>query len=107
MFRKGLLLSKNDTMLAPTEQFSINYNNDTGVLTHILWTTAGVTLVKFLPNAYGKEALIDNFYSVSNIKPQQGVKIEHLTREEFWDRMNKEFQEKVNANQRDLNKKRK
>ena len=107
MFRKGLLLSKNDMMLAPTEQFSINYNNDTGVLTHILWTTAGVTLVKFLPNAYGRQALIDNFYSVSNIKPQIGVKIEHLTREEFWDKMDKEFQEKINANQRDLNKKRK
>lgn len=107
MFRKGLLLSKNDTMLAPTEKFSINYNNDTGVLTHILWTNAGVTLVKFLPNAYGRKALIDNFYSVSNIKPQIGVKIEHLTRKEFWDKMNKEFQEKINANQRDLNKKRK
>lgn len=107
MLRRGLLLSKDDMMLAPTENFKVFYDYDTGILRYILKTTHGdVTIVDFLPNAYGRKALIDNFYSASNVKPQIGVKVEHLKWKEYCEKVEEESRIKSERNFRGLNKKR-
>ena len=107
MLRNGLLLSKEDIMVRVPENFDVEYHYDTGILTHYFSDNTGINYVNFLPNTFGRKTLIDNYYFATDVKPQVGVKIEHLTFEEYQRKSYEEYQNKVAELYGNPNKKRK
>ena len=83
MLRKGLLLSKDGKRVNITDKgIKANYNYDTGVLEHFVTDPRGFFSVEFSPTPEGRDALLENFYSVSTIQPQEGLKVKYLTLEQ-------------------------
>lgn len=80
MLRKGILLSKDGRWITIKDKsVKSYYDSETGFLINSNMDERGYFEVKFSPTAEGKKALLENFYSVSTIQPQAGLKVRHLT----------------------------
>lgn len=83
MLRKGILLSKDGKCITIKDKdVKSHYNYKTGILENYNMDERGYFEVKFFPTPEGRNALLENFYSVSVIKPQPGLKVRYLTREQ-------------------------
>lgn len=83
MLRKGILLSKDGKCInIKDKNVRANYNYDTGILEHSQYDSRGYFSVKFYPTPEGRNALLENFYSVSTIQQQIGLEVKYLTLEQ-------------------------
>lgn len=83
MFRNGILLLKDGRSITIKDKnVKCYYDYDTGILEHCNSSNQGFDSVQFLPTFTGRDALLKNFYSVSKIKPQEGLITKHLTPKE-------------------------
>lgn len=83
MLRKGILKSKDGRIIKFIDKnVKALYDYDTGILTHYNQDSRGYYEVKFEQSPEGKDALLKNFYSVSKISPQKGLRVRYLTSEE-------------------------
>lgn len=83
LLRNGLLLSKdNRVIMFNDKNIRTMYDFNSGILTNFNEDFRGFTEVTFFPTVEGKNALFENFYNVSEIKPQSGLKIRYLTPDE-------------------------
>ena len=90
MLRKGLLLSKDGKCITIKDKnVKVSYDYETGTLEHFNIDQNGYTSVKFYQTKEGKQALVNNFYSLSQIKQQPGLQIRTLTQEERQQELNK------------------
>ena len=90
MLRNGLLLSKDGKCIIITDRrVKTHYNLKTGILENSNRDERGYYEVQFYPTPEGRKALFENFYSVSIIKPQEGLKTRYLTLEEWQDEINR------------------
>ena len=80
MFRKGILLKKGgDTINIKDKNVKARYDYATGILEHHSEYQDEYYSVKFYPTKEGRQALLENFYNVSQIEEQIGLDIRHLT----------------------------
>ena len=92
MLRKGLLLSTNGKGISfKDKDVKSFYDNETGVLKNSNMDERGYYEVQFLPTQAGRKALLENFYSVSVIQPQNGLNTRYLTVEERREEVNREL----------------
>lgn len=90
MLRKGILRAKDGRIIKLIDKnVKVNYDYDTGILTHTNIDDRGCFEVKFEQSVQGKDALLRNFYSVSKISPQKGLSIRYLTQQERKDEVNR------------------
>lgn len=82
MLRKGLLLSKDNRRIVFKDKITSSYNYKTGELTSYCDDNYGHHSVIYFQNTDGKNALLNSFYEISQMQPQNGVKVEHLTQKE-------------------------
>lgn len=83
MLRRGILLSKSGRNIRIIDKnVKSYYDAETGILRNSNMDERGYFEVSFFPTFEGKKALLENFYSVSTIKPQTGLTVRHLTPEE-------------------------
>ena len=98
LVREGILLSKNGGFVNITgKKINTYYDYDTGILEN--WSSSlkeGYFSVKFHPTIEGKKALLENFYSVSNIRPQKGLETKYLTPEQRKEDLNRALYSKSN-----------
>jgi hypothetical protein len=90
MLRKGILLS-NDGRCINIKDKNVKsyYDPETGILENLNMDERGYFEVKFFPTIEGRRALLKNFYSVSNIKPQPGLSVRYLTPEQRREEINR------------------
>lgn len=80
LFRNGLLLSNDERLIRIKDKnVRTRYDFDMGILINSNEDSNGYTEVKFFPTPEGRNALLKNFYSVSQIQPQPGLQIRYLT----------------------------
>lgn len=90
MLRKGILLSREGKCITIKDKnVESLYDPETGILKNTNMDERGYYEVQFYPTQEGRKALLDNFYSVSIIKPQKGLKIRYLTVEERKEEINR------------------
>ena len=90
MLRKGILLSREGKCITIKDKnVKSLYDPETGILKNTNMDERGYYEVQFYPTQEGRKALLDNFYSVSIIKPQKGLKIRYLTVEERKEEINR------------------
>lgn len=84
MLRNGVLLSKDGRRISSKELgIKTFYEMDTGVLKNLIDDPHGLYHeVKYSPTKEGRLALIDNFYSVKDVRKREGMQTKTLTREE-------------------------
>lgn len=82
LLRNGLLLSKDGRLIRTKDDICTVYNYETGEITNHCHEHGVHHKVKFSQNSKGKNALFNNFYNVSNVLPEAGISVEHLTPEE-------------------------
>ena len=82
MLRRGLLLSRDNKRIVFKDKIKSLYDYKTGKLTSYCDDSYGHHSVVYSQDANGKNALLNSFYEISQIQPQQGVEVEHLTRQE-------------------------
>lgn len=82
MLRKGLLLSIDGKRIGFKDNIITSYNYKTGELTSYCDDNYGHHRVVFSQSMDGKKALLDEFYNISQIHPQKGISVKHLTQKE-------------------------
>lgn len=83
LLRKGLLFSKDGKRIVFKDNIKTSYNYETGELTCFSDDSLGQHhSVVYSQNIDGKNALLNNFYGISEMKEQKGAKVEHLTQQE-------------------------
>lgn len=83
LFRNGLLLSNDGRKITVKDKnIRTDYDYKTGVLTNTHQDNTGYYRVTFAPTIEGKNALLKNFYNVSQVQSQSGITVEHLTAEQ-------------------------
>lgn len=83
MLRKGILLTKDGKHIYFDDWVKLNYNYETGVLEHFtIDKTNNYNCVYFSPTNQGRKALLNNFYEISTIQPQDGLEIKYLSLEQ-------------------------
>lgn len=107
MLRKGVLLSKDDKCITfKDKNIKTFYDFKTGILTNNNTNEIGYYEVKFSPTPEGKKLLLENFYNVSNIKPQKGLTVRYLTPEEREEDLDRNLNlRRYNSNQQSSSKK--
>ncbi len=90
LLRKGILLSKDGRCInIKDKNVKTVYDFETGILKNSNMDERGYYEVQFYPTQEGKKALLENFYSVSTIKPQKGLVTRYLTVEERNEEINR------------------
>lgn len=83
LFRNQLILSKDNRVMSIKDcNVTTYYDYETGFLTNRNYDNRGYYEALFEPSKEGREALLNNFYSVSLINSQKGVTTRFLTKEE-------------------------
>ncbi len=83
MFRDGILLSKDGKCVTiKDKEMKSFYDAETGILRNSNMDERGYFEVEFFPTDDGRNALLENFYSVSKISPQKGLKLRYLMQEQ-------------------------
>lgn len=82
LLRRGLLLSKDGRRIVIKDRIRASYNYKTGILRNYCEDNYGFHSVDFSQSMDGKIVLLNEFYNVSNIQPQKGISVEHLTPKE-------------------------
>lgn len=82
MLRKGLLLSKDNRRIVFKDKINSLYDYKTGKLTSYCNDRYGHHSVVYLQDIDGKNAFLNSFYEITQMKPQKGVEVEHLTPKE-------------------------
>lgn len=90
LLRKRILLSKDGRCINIIDKnVKTVYDFETGILKNSNMDERGYYEVQFYPTQEGKKALLENFYSVSTIKPQKGLVTRYLTVEERNEEINR------------------
>lgn len=82
LLRKGLLLSKDGKRIVFKDNIKSYYDYKTGELTCYCDDNYGHHSVVYSQNMDGKNALLRQFYGISQLQPQKGVSVKHLTQKE-------------------------
>lgn len=83
LFRNGLLLSNDRRKITVRDKdIQTHYDYETGILKNMYQDDTGYHRVIFTPTAEGRNALLNNFYNVSRVQPQNGITVEHLTQDQ-------------------------
>ncbi|MDE5538954.1 MAG: hypothetical protein K2J20_00510 [Bacilli bacterium] len=92
MLRKGILLSKDGRCITIKDKnVKSCYDSETGILINSNMDERGYFEVKFFPTIEGRKALLENFYSVSNIQSQTGLAVRYLTPDQRREELNRFF----------------
>lgn len=82
MLRNGLMLSRDGKRIVFKDNIRSSYNYKSGEFTNFCDDSYGHHSVVYSQTVEGKDALLNSFYNISQMQPQNGVKVEHLTPKE-------------------------